>query len=229
MTTDTTEDKSPTKSGGGLAVAALVLGIVALVFSLIPIVGAFVAIPCGLVGGVLGAFGWKGGEKRGMAIAGTIMSVIAIVISIIVIATISSAIDDLDDDAEVTTTQAAPTTEAAPATESASKTETSPAQTEEQGGSLSDGGWTVEEASIQLKEDGLGDFGGTIRATNESGSDVSAAIFTLTVFSGNAQVASMQGTATEVEAGDTVTVQLLSSDSYVAGPYEYDFQTDVTF
>ena len=38
------------------------------------------------------------------------------------------------------------------------------------------------------------------------------------------QVSAMQGSADGVQPGDAVTVQLISQDHFVAGPYKYDFQ-----
>jgi hypothetical protein len=91
-------------------------------------------------------------------------------------------------------------------------------------GKPSDGGWVVE--SYQFKNDGLGDFGGTARLTNTKG-ETRNGIFTITVFKAGKQVASLQGSASDVESGKTVTVQLISSDKYVAGPYTIDFQNDL--
>lgn len=88
----------------------------------------------------------------------------------------------------------------------------------------SDGGWVVE--SYQLKNDGLGDFGGTARITNTKG-ETRTGIFTITAFKAGKQVASLQGSASDVESGKTVTVQLISTDKYVAGPYTIDFQNDL--
>ena len=55
-------------------VAGMVLGIVACIFAAIPLIGAFVAIPCAVVGLPLSAVGFQrkkaAGEGKGMAIAG---------------------------------------------------------------------------------------------------------------------------------------------------------------
>jgi hypothetical protein len=91
-------------------------------------------------------------------------------------------------------------------------------------GKPSDGGWTLE--SQQLKDDGLGDFGGTARITNTEDSPQTG-VFTLTVFKGDEQVASLQGSADEVEPGKTVTVRLISQDKFKKGPYRVEFQNDI--
>ncbi len=101
-----------------------------------------------------------------------------------------------------------------------------PAKGKQKAEGLSDGGWTVAEKDIKIKDDGLGSFGGTMRVKNtENGTQTG--LFTLTVFQKDDQVASLQGSANEVEAGKTVTVQLISTDDFVKGPYTYDFQTDL--
>ena len=93
---------------------------------------------------------------------------------------------------------------------------------------LADDGWKVETGSIRISGDVLGQFHGTMRVTNTSGSTVTSAIFTLTVFSQGNQVATMTGAAASVGSGETNTVQLLSMDAFVEGPYEFDFQTDLS-
>jgi len=69
-----------------MAVGALVLGIVALVFSLIPFVSV-VAIPLAVVGIILGALGGKQlqqqGRPAGQATAGLVLSIIALVFAVI--------------------------------------------------------------------------------------------------------------------------------------------------
>ncbi len=84
-----------------MAVAGLVLGIVAIVFSFIPVLGMFIAIPCAIVGGILSAIAFgtrKDGQGRGMAIAGGILSILAIVISILLAVLVFAAVDDAVDD-----------------------------------------------------------------------------------------------------------------------------------
>lgn len=88
---------------------------------------------------------------------------------------------------------------------------------------IADGDWTL--ATVQVKNDGLGDLGGTARITytgdNKAGGD---ALFTVTVFVGGRQVGTLDGSATQVEPGRTQSVTLISSDKFAKGPYSYDFQ-----
>lgn len=73
---------SPAKSNGA-GVAALVLGIIALVFSFIPFAGYF-GMALAVVGVILGIVGLTvRGRTRGPAIAGTILSGLALVLAII--------------------------------------------------------------------------------------------------------------------------------------------------
>ena len=65
-----------------MAVGALVLGIVSLVFSFIPVLG-WIAIIVGIVGVVLGALAKKNPEGQGMATAGLVMSIIGTILGLI--------------------------------------------------------------------------------------------------------------------------------------------------
>ena len=64
--------------GGGKAVASLLLGIVSLLVWLVPIVG----IPVAVVGLTLGILG-LGGSRRGLAIAGVILSAIGVALALV--------------------------------------------------------------------------------------------------------------------------------------------------
>jgi hypothetical protein len=90
---------------------------------------------------------------------------------------------------------------------------------------MADGDWRLD--TLQLKNDGLGDFGGTARITY-TGSDSSGGsnVFTITVLKGSTVVATLNGSADNVQPDGTETVQLISSDSWKPGKYTYDFQTD---
>lgn len=71
----------------GIAVAALVLGIVSISFGIIcciPYVTAILSFICGVVGLVLGIFALKS-KKKTQAIVGLSLSAVAIVVSIIVV------------------------------------------------------------------------------------------------------------------------------------------------
>lgn len=93
--------------------------------------------------------------------------------------------------------------------------------------SHSDKGWRM--TSVQLKDDGTGCYGGTLRAGNGNPQPMSATI-TLTVFKGGSQVAAMHGFANEVRAGQTVTVELVSEDAFGgAAGLTTQFQVDASF
>ncbi|AJT41395.1 hypothetical protein [Psychromicrobium lacuslunae] len=77
----------------GFGIAALVVGIVALVISFIPFLGwgAFVLGPIAIILGILGVV-LKKGSKKGTSITGIILGAIAVVIAIIVAAITALAI-----------------------------------------------------------------------------------------------------------------------------------------
>lgn len=91
-----------------------------------------------------------------------------------------------------------------------------------------DKGWFLERASFPDHSVGDGDFVGTARLTNVNKAPASAS-FTLTVLANGQTVASLQGSANNVPAGKTVTVQLTSQDEYQPGPYALDFRTDASY
>jgi len=93
-------------------------------------------------------------------------------------------------------------------------------------GKPNDKGWVLQ--SFQPANDGLGDFGGTARITNTNDSEKTAT-FTITLARSGTQVGSLQGSAQQVAAGKTVTVQLISQDKYSADPVTSDFQTDISY
>lgn len=80
-----------------------------------------------------------------------------------------------------------------------------------------DGKWSASD--IQVKDDGLGDFGGTLRL---SGPDASAASVQLSVLKGGSVVATMSGASSNFSG--TETVQLISSDKYTSGDYDYELK-----
>ena len=65
-----------------MAVASLILGLVALVFSFVPGV-EWIGTITGLVGIILGAIARKNPEKRGLATGGLVCSIIGFILSII--------------------------------------------------------------------------------------------------------------------------------------------------
>lgn len=66
-----------------MAVASLVLGIVGVVFGLIPGVG-WLGVVLGIIGIILGALGRKDPAKKGMATAGLVLSIIAVILGLII-------------------------------------------------------------------------------------------------------------------------------------------------
>lgn len=73
-----------------MAVAALILGIAALVLGFVPIPGGgIIGLICAIVGVILGAISRKklkeAGQPSGMATAGMILSIIALVLDVIVL------------------------------------------------------------------------------------------------------------------------------------------------
>lgn len=89
---------APAKSGNGLGIAALVLGILALVGAFIPFL-SYGAWFLGLIGLVLGIIGLvQKNKKKGTALTGTILSGVAIILSIILsivyTAAFASAVND---------------------------------------------------------------------------------------------------------------------------------------
>jgi hypothetical protein len=93
--------------GNGLAVAALVLGIIALVFCWIPFLNVL-SIILGLIGlglGVPGLLGALRGRRsgKGMAIAGVILSVVAVIAAIAISAAATLAVDDALSGSDVST------------------------------------------------------------------------------------------------------------------------------
>jgi hypothetical protein len=88
-----------------------------------------------------------------------------------------------------------------------------------------DGDWRLD--SVRIADDGFGDFGGTARITSTGATEGGTNLFTIAVFKGGQEVAALTGSADDVSPGDAETVQLISTDKFVPGPHEYDFQTDL--
>ena len=82
--------------GNGWGITALVLGIVAVVFSFIPVLGmmAFVLGPLAVLFGIIGAT--RKFAKKGAAIAGLVLGVVSIVIAAIWMAVVSAAVSSAD-------------------------------------------------------------------------------------------------------------------------------------
>lgn len=94
MTESVTNNK-----GSGLAITALILGIVAILSSFIPLAGIFLVWAPAIVGLILGIIGLTGGRpSRVMALIGVILSALSIVLVIAftaaAVGAVSSAIDE---------------------------------------------------------------------------------------------------------------------------------------
>lgn len=74
----------------GFATTALAVGVVAVVFSFLPIIGviAFVLAPIAIVFGVLG----RKSSKHGQSVAGMICGIVALIVSVIWLAVFSAAV-----------------------------------------------------------------------------------------------------------------------------------------
>lgn len=87
---------APAPRGNGWGIAALVLGIVAVVFSFIPVMGmvAFVLGPLAVIFGIIGAT--RKFAKKGAAVAGLVLGILSIVIAAIWMAVLSAAVSSAD-------------------------------------------------------------------------------------------------------------------------------------
>lgn len=97
---------APAKSGNGLGIAALILGILAMIVAFIPLVGIFLIWVPALVGIALGITALvKKNAKKILAIIGLALSVIAIPVGIATfaagVAGVSSAIDEAVEESKV--------------------------------------------------------------------------------------------------------------------------------
>ncbi|MEJ8281120.1 MmpS family transport accessory protein [Pseudonocardia spirodelae] len=100
----------------GFGVTALVLGILGLLFSLIPIVGV-IAWPLVILGLVFGALGIVRAVRgratnRGVAIAGTVLSALGLVVCVVYVAAVASAVSDLPTGAVAAPAATAPESDA---------------------------------------------------------------------------------------------------------------------
>ena len=84
----------------GLAIAALVVGIVGACFGLIPL-SFFLALPLGILGLIFGIVSWRkarrGAPRKGMAISGVVLGAVAITLGVIGAVIVNNAVDDLKD------------------------------------------------------------------------------------------------------------------------------------
>jgi hypothetical protein len=162
--------------------------------------------------------------------------VVGLILLIIIIAALTSGGSD---DEEPTSTNpvatpAAPVIPTAPAPTAAAPTAAAPtaaaptaaAPAATAPATLTDGDWTLE--SYQIKEEEFtNSFTGTARITYNGSDEGALNNFTLTIFKGGQQVGTLQGTILDTSPGQTKTVDLISTDDYVAGPWTVEFQKDL--
>ncbi|MGN0396003.1 MAG: DUF4190 domain-containing protein, partial [Coprococcus sp.] len=83
------------ESGQGLAIASMVLGIVAIVFSCC---WYYISIPCAIVGLIMGGVSLAGKKPgKGMAIAGLVCSIVSFIPAIIVISAGASILAEISE------------------------------------------------------------------------------------------------------------------------------------
>jgi hypothetical protein len=91
------------RTGNGLAVAALVLGIVGVFLGIVPIL-FFLSLPCGILALVFGVVGRRKAQVderrggKGMAVAGVILGCLTVVLGIAGIVIVDDAVNDLEDE-----------------------------------------------------------------------------------------------------------------------------------
>ncbi len=93
-TTHLTGPGGPSAPDPGPATAALILGVVAVGFAVIPILGAIVGITCGILAVVFGVSGRRrarGTSHAGRATAGVVLGAVGLTLSLIVTAAIVAA------------------------------------------------------------------------------------------------------------------------------------------
>ena len=87
---------------------------------------------------------------------------------------------------------------------------------------LSDEGWTL--TNLEVSEGALGDFEAVGRVTNETGQAAEGTIFSLSVLDADGGViATLDASASNVDDGETVTAEFISSDPYQDGDWTYEF------
>lgn len=103
-----TPTPAPPAPKNGLGTASLVLGIIGLIFAVIPVVGLFFAIPLGTLALIFGAVGVVRASKgkatnKGVSIAGLVLGVLTFVMAIIMTSAVYAATDNAVTDSDSTT------------------------------------------------------------------------------------------------------------------------------
>lgn len=90
-----------------------------------------------------------------------------------------------------------------------------------------DEGWRLDSISYSQSSYGS-DFEGTARITNTNSAELTA-IFKVTLLNGANVVATLDGSTANVGPGETVSVDLFSSDTYQDGDFIADLQVGASF
>lgn len=212
------QPSAPTQQPAGIATASLVLGIV----------GFFVGI-CSIVGLIVGLIA-RGKAKRGEIPTARIkagitvssislaLQVIGAVIVIGILAasggssTTTAPVAALPSPAAPAPTQAAPAPEEsaqapAPVESTPAPAATAPASAPPP--AVSDGDWSLDK--VQINDAAMGIVGATARITNH-GAAVSSASFSVALEGSDGTIGTLTGFASDVAAGDTLTVDLVGTD-----------------
>jgi len=108
-------DPTPPQTAGGLAIAALIVGIGAFLFGLVPVFGLIL----GIAGVVLAILAFRSHRGRGLALGGLIGSILAILTNIVVIIILIVAATLTPDTSDTSDTETLPGDEPAPVTSQA--------------------------------------------------------------------------------------------------------------
>ena len=127
-----------------------------------------------------------------------------------------------DDQPTAEPTEPTATVTVAPADPTAPPTEEAPPPEAPADDTLSDEGWTL--TNLEVSEGALGDFEAVGRVTNETGQAAEGTIFALSVLDADGGViATLDASASNVDDGETVTAEFISSDPYQDGDWTYEF------
>ncbi|MBN9735768.1 MULTISPECIES: DUF4190 domain-containing protein [unclassified Pseudonocardia] len=155
----------------GLGTAALVLGILGALFSLIPIIGviAWPMVVIGLVLGVLGIVRANAGkaDNRGVAISGTVLSAFGLAFCLLYTVAFASAVSDSSSSTASATGGSAPSGPATAGVENADRTYSAPAPARPTSGAPGDTLTTrdgLELTTTPLRD--RSDFMGPVRCTD---------------------------------------------------------------
>lgn len=130
----------------------------------------------------------------------------------------------VDGAAEVTDAPQVPGPEETAAVEGAAPTAVPPvAPLPPAPGALVDEPFDSELPTLERAPDGT--FAGTSRVTNIANSAESGTV-QYEIFVAGEQVATAVAEVDDLAAGETVQVQLMSTDEFVEGPYQVDFEAD---